>query len=92
MLQSGPSITKGATMARRQEQRRTHRRGTDPVYAVEDAATGYYLNIDGDKPRAVRFNQATRAPATPEGRLELGQKLSLAQIAAPYDVVRVDRP
>jgi hypothetical protein len=69
-----------------------HKRGRDPVYAVEDAATGLYLNIDGDKPRAVRFNQATRAPATPEGRLELGQKLSLAQIAAPYDVVRVDRP
>jgi hypothetical protein len=71
---------------------RKHRKGRDPVYAVEDGATGYYLNIDGDKPRAVRFNQATRAPATAEGRLELGQKLSLTQVAAPYEIVRVDRP
>jgi hypothetical protein len=67
-----------------------HRKGTDPVYAAEDAATGLYLNIDGDKPRAVRFNQATRYPGTTEGRLELGVRLSMLQVAAPYDVVRVD--
>lgn len=65
-------------------------KGNDPVYAAEDAATGLYLNIDGDKPRAVRFSEATRYPGTIEGRLELGARLSTMQIAAPYDVVRVD--
>jgi hypothetical protein len=71
-------------------QRRKGSRGTDPVYAVEDATSGMYLNIDGDKPRAVRFTEASRYPATTEGRLELGERLSTMQIAAPYDVVRVD--
>jgi hypothetical protein len=66
------------------------KKGADPVYAVEDAATGLYLNLDGDKPRAVRFSEATRYPGTIEGRLELGTRLSATQIAAPYDVVRID--
>jgi hypothetical protein len=65
-------------------------RGSDPVYAVEDAATGQYLNIDGDKPRAVRFSEATRFPGTLEGRLEAGIRLSTMQIAAPYELVRID--
>ncbi len=66
------------------------KKGTDPVYAVEDAASGLYLNLDGDKPRAVRFSEATRFPGTLEGRLEAGARLSTMQIAAPYDVVRID--
>jgi hypothetical protein len=67
-----------------------HKKGIDPVYALEDAASGLYLNLDGDTPRAVRFNEATRFPGTLEGRLEAGQRLSTLQIAAPYELVRVD--
>lgn len=68
------------------------RKGADPVYAAEDIASGLYLNIDGDKPRAVRFTEATRFPGTLEGRLEAGTRLSTLQIAAPYELVRIDTP
>lgn len=46
------------------------KKGTDPLYVAEDATTGLYLNLDGDKPRAVRFSESSRYPATLEGRLE----------------------
>jgi hypothetical protein len=46
----------------------TKRKGADPVYAAEDAATGLYLNLDGERPQPVEFDEATTFPgtATPE--------------------------
>jgi hypothetical protein len=66
------------------------RKGADPVYAVEDGATGLYLNLDGDKPQPVEFDEATTFPATLDGRSAAVRRLSLSAIAAPYDLVRID--
>lgn len=66
------------------------KKGSDPVYALEDAATGLYLNIDGEAPRAVGIAEASRFPATTDGLLELCTRIAAIRIAAPYDLVRVD--
>jgi hypothetical protein len=60
------------------------RKGADPVYAVEDAATGLYLKLDGEKPEAVEFNEATTFPGTHDGRIDALKR------AGTYEVVRID--
>lgn len=60
------------------------RKGADPVYAVEDAATRLYLNLDGEKPEPVEFIEATTFPATSAGRVDALKR------AGAGEVVRVD--
>lgn len=64
------------------------RKGADPVYAAEDAATGLYLNLDGERPQPVEFDEATTFPGTPAGRISA--VLRLTAVVAPYDLVRID--
>lgn len=59
-------------------------KGADPVYVAEDAATGLYLNLDGEKPQAVALVEATTFPATPDGRVAAMKR------AGTYEVVRID--
>jgi len=66
------------------------KKGTDPVYAVEDAATGLYLNLDGAEPRAVRLADATRFPGTTEGRLAAIERLCAIERALVAELVRID--
>jgi hypothetical protein len=51
---------------------------------VEDAATGLYLKLDGEKPEAVEFNEATTFPGTHDGRIDALKR------AGTYEVVRID--
>lgn len=69
---------------------RTKTKVIEPVYALEDGATGLYLNVDAEEPRLVRkLEDATRYPATPEGRLDVCTRASTLTVRAPYEIVRV---
>lgn len=66
------------------------RKGADPVYAVEDAASGIFLKLDGEKPMLVEFCEATTFPATEAGRIAASIRLAGLQVGAAYEVVRID--
>jgi hypothetical protein len=61
-----------------------------PVHAVEDAATGLYLNLDdADHPHLAPFAGASHYAT----RLDVCTRI--AEVRAPlpaYEVVRIDRP
>lgn len=58
-----------------------------PVYALEDSATGLYLNLDGEAPRLTPFGEASQFPATHEGRLSA---YTAMHGAGAYELVRRD--
>jgi hypothetical protein len=62
----------------------TKRKGADPVYVAQEPATGLYLKLDGEKPEAVEFNEATTFPGTHDGRIDALKR------AGTYEVVRID--
>ncbi len=60
-----------------------------PVHAVEDAATGLYLNLDGECPRLAPFDEASHYAS----RVDVCTRIAaLSAPLPPYEVVRVDQP